>query len=130
MTLQPLTKQGFVVQNKINMQENRKNRRYQTFARARIPGVLEGETLLKDLSVTGCCVECTTQSDIKPGTQYRLEILPEGASNIGKFEILVESRWIRAGSYSSEVGFSIVATPKGKLFQRYVDYLDWRHSVK
>jgi hypothetical protein len=113
-----------------SMQENRKNRRYQTFARARIPGVLEGETLLKDLSVTGCCVECTAQSDIKPDTQYRLEILPEGASNIGGFEIFVESRWIRAGSYSSEVGFNIIASPKGKLFQRYVDYLDWRHSTK
>jgi hypothetical protein len=112
------------------MQENRKNRRYQTFARVRIPGVLEGETLLKDLSVTGCCVECTAQSDIKPGVRYRMEILPENVSKIGKFEILVESRWVRGGSYSSEVGFNIVASPKGKLFQRYVDYLDWRHSVQ
>ncbi|MDR1617669.1 MAG: PilZ domain-containing protein, partial [Treponema sp.] len=67
---------------------------------------------------------------IKPDIQYRLEIFPEGASNIGSFEISVESKWVRAGSYSSEVGFSIVASPKGKLFQRYVDYLDWRHSAK
>jgi hypothetical protein len=130
MTLQTLTKEGLIVQNKNDMQENRKNRRYQTLARVRIPGVLEGETLLKDLSVTGCCVECTAQSDIKPDTQYRLEIFPEGVSKIGNFDLFVESKWIRSGSYSSEVGFNIIASPRGKLFQRYVDYLDWRHSAK
>jgi hypothetical protein len=112
------------------MQENRKNRRYRTLAHARIPGVLEGETILKDMSITGCCVECTARSDLKPGVRYRMEIVPEDASRIGKFEVSVESRWVRAGSYASEVGFSIVASPRGKCFQRYVDYLDWRHSAR
>jgi hypothetical protein len=112
------------------MQENRKNRRYQTLARVKISGVLEGEMLLKDLSVTGCCVECTSLLDIKPDTQYRLEIFPEGVSNIGGFDLFVESKWIRTGNYSGEVGFNIIASPKGKLFQRYVDYLAWRHSAK
>ena len=119
-----------LVQNRTYMQENRKNRRYQTLARVRIPGILEGETLLKDLSVTGCCVECTSLLDIKPDTQYRLEIFPEGASNIGNFDLFVESKWVRTENYSSEVGFNIIASPKGKLFQRYVDYLVWRHSTK
>jgi hypothetical protein len=108
------------------MLDKRKDHRYHTLARARIPGVLEGECLLRDLSVTGCHVECTTLVDIAPDIQYRLEIIPENAAHIGNFELTVQSRWIRSGGYASEAGFAIVASPKGKLFQRYVDYLEYR----
>jgi hypothetical protein len=111
------------------MLENRKNPRYRTLARARIPGILEGENLLKDLSITGCCVECTTIADVQPNTPYQLAIEPESAADIGSFDIAVETKWIRAGDYSSEVGFNIVASPKGRHFQRYVDYLSYRSSL-
>jgi hypothetical protein len=90
---------------------------------------LEGENFLKDLSVTGCCVECTAYSEIKPNIQYQLEIEPESAADIGSFQLSVETIWIRTGSYTGEVGFSIIASPKGKLFQRYVDYLGYRSSL-
>jgi hypothetical protein len=108
------------------MQESRKNLRFRTLARARIQGILGEESLLKDLSVTGCCVECTSLADIQPNIQYTLEIIPEEASKIGKFELLVKTIWVRSGGYSGDVGFAITASPKGKLFQRYVDYLSWR----
>jgi hypothetical protein len=111
------------------MLDNRKSQRYRTLAHARISGILEGDNLLKDLSVTGCCVECTSCADIKPDTTYQMEIIPESASRIGNFELTVETKWIRGGDYSSDVGFSIVASPKGKLFQRYVDYLGYRSSL-
>jgi hypothetical protein len=114
---------------KQSMLENRKNSRYRTFARVKIPGVLGEESLLKDLSVTGCCVESTSYADIQPGIRYKLVIMPESASKIGDFELSVESKWIRSGGYSCEIGFSILESPKGKLFQRYVDYLTWRSSV-
>jgi hypothetical protein len=116
-------------QNAGNVQENRKNPRYRTLAQARIPGVLEGESLLKDLSITGCCVECTVFVDVKPNDRYQLEIKPESVANIGSFQLVVEVKWVRSGDYSSEVGFSIVASPRGKLFQRYVDYLAYRSSL-
>ncbi|MDR1286626.1 MAG: PilZ domain-containing protein [Treponema sp.] len=111
------------------MQENRKNNRYHTLARVKIPGVLGEESLLKDLSVTGCCIESTSYADISPNTRYKLEVMPESAAAIGDFELVVESIWIRSGGYSCEVGFSILESPKGKLFQRYVDYLAWRSSA-
>jgi hypothetical protein len=111
------------------MLENRKNHRYRTMAHVRIPGVLGGENLLKDLSVTGCCVECTGFVDIRPETKYQMEILPESAAKIGDFELTVETKWVRSRGYSSEVGFIIIASPKGKLFQRYVDYLGYRASL-
>jgi hypothetical protein len=110
------------------MPENRKNPRYRSLAHARIPKVLEGENILKDLSVTGCCVESTVIVDIQPDIHYQLEIIPEKTSHIGNFELTVERKWIRSGDYSSEIGFFIVASPKGRQFQRYVDYLSYRST--
>jgi hypothetical protein len=111
------------------MLDNRRSHRYRTLAHVRIPGILEGENLLKDLSVTGCCVECTSWADINPDSQYQIEIFPESASHIGSFKLSVQSKWIRRGEYAGEVGFVITASPKGKLFQRYVDYLGYRSSL-
>ncbi|MDR2433924.1 MAG: PilZ domain-containing protein [Treponema sp.] len=111
------------------MLESRKNPRYRTLARVQIPGVLEGDNLLKDLSITGCCAECTAYTDIKPGCLYQLTVDPESAAKIGSFELSVESKWIRADGYSTEVGFAVVASPKNsKQFQRYIDYLSYRSS--
>ena len=108
------------------LSDNRKNKRYQSIAKALIDGADYGEILLKDLSITGCCLESTIQVDVKPGVPHKIEIHPEKAANIGKFELKVTLIWIRSGSYSTELGFNILESPKGKLFQRYVDYLAWR----
>ncbi|MDR2923816.1 MAG: PilZ domain-containing protein [Treponema sp.] len=108
--------------------EKRKSPRYCTIAQARIPGVLEGDSLLENISITGCCVECTAYSEIKPKMQYELEIIPENAAGIGKFVLHVECLWARSGDYSSQIGFSILSSPKGRLFQRYVDYLAYRSN--
>jgi hypothetical protein len=109
--------------------DNRKDLRYQTLARARIDKVTEADVLLKDLSITGCCIESTVYIAINHGYQYKIEVLPETAAQIGSFELLVEPKWIRASGYSCEAGFSILESPKGRLFQRYVDYLNWRSSM-
>jgi hypothetical protein len=108
------------------MFEKRKHTRYPTLAKVSIPGVSESEAVLKDLSITGCCVEYTVFMDFKKGSQYKALILPDGASRIEKFELELECRWIHSAGYSYEIGFSVIAFPKGKEFQRYVDYLAWR----
>ncbi|HCC37468.1 MAG TPA: PilZ domain-containing protein [Treponema sp.] len=110
------------------MLDNRKNKRYRTLAQVRIPHILEGENLLKDISITGCRVESTAYADIKQGTQYQMEIEPESSSKIGNFFLSVEVKWVRSTGYTGEVGFSVIASPKGKHFQRYVDYLAYRSS--
>jgi hypothetical protein len=65
---------------------------------------------------------------MEPDTQCRIEVIPEDAAHIGSFELTVQSRWVRSKGYASEAGFTIVASPKGRLFQRYVDYLGYRAS--
>ena len=108
--------------------EHRKYSRFLTLAKARIDGANEGETLLRDISVTGCRLECTAYSEIKLNKLYELEIIPESSTKIGTFNLEAESMWTRTGSYSCEIGFTITKSPKGKHFERYVDYLSWRYS--
>ena len=110
------------------MLENRKNPRYKSFAQVRIPKFLGSENILKDISITGFCIECTVITEIQPGNQYQVEVIPEIASNLGSFELTGECKWVQSSSDSSEIGFSVTASPKGKLFQRYVDYLAYRNS--
>jgi len=110
------------------MEDKRKNQRFKTLAQVHIPSILNGENLLKDLSITGCCVECSAYSEIKPDTRYKLEIIPEQKSNIHSFILEVESKWVRSTGYSGEIGFDVIAFPKGKQFQNYVDYLAYRSS--
>ncbi|MDR2185891.1 MAG: PilZ domain-containing protein [Treponema sp.] len=110
------------------MVNKRKSARYYSLAAARIPSVSGGEALLRDLSVTGGCMEYTMFADVQTGTEYTLEIIPEAASNVEKFDLTIEIRWIHYEGYACSVGFNILASPKGKLFQRYVDYLAWRSS--
>jgi hypothetical protein len=66
--------------------------------------------------------------DIKPNIEYKVEILPESQAQIGGFDLMVSSRWIKTSAYSCEIGFAVISSPKGKLFQRYVDYISWRSA--
>jgi hypothetical protein len=108
--------------------EFRSHTRYRSFARVKFQGLAGKENLLKNISILGCCVECTSLADIQPNGRYVLEVIPEAASRIGHFELEVKAVWIRPAGYSGDAGFAITASPKGKLFQRYVDYLSWRDA--
>jgi hypothetical protein len=107
-------------------EDRRYHTRYRSFARIKYQGIAGSENLLKDISVTGCRVECTSLSDIQLDAAYILEIIPEPNAKIGRFELDVKTVWISPSGYSGDAGFSIIASPRGKLFQRYVDYLAWQ----
>lgn len=83
---------------------------------------------MKDISVSGCRIEHTMMIDVEQGKHYTVRIKPEQDSNIGEFDLLVEACWVRPNDCACEAGFSIVESPKGKFFQRYVDYLAYRSS--
>ena len=103
----------------------RDNERYTSHARVRMPGILEGDALLRDFSISGCCIESTIRIDVTLHKTYTLEIIPEKASDVKKFAISAEVRWIRTVDYTFYVGFFIAVSPKGKLFQHFVDYIDY-----
>lgn len=108
----------------------RRNIRYVSFARARIEGLHEGEALLRDLSVTGFRLEFTAAVAFDPQKACCITIVPETKAAVDAFDLQAKPEWSRAGYDTFEVGFSITASPKGKTFQRYVDYLSWISSEK
>ncbi|MDR2792781.1 MAG: PilZ domain-containing protein [Treponema sp.] len=110
------------------MFDQRKHRRYRTIALARLPGMFESEIFLKDLSITGCSIEAAVFIELTRGVVYPIEIIPESASKIGRFEVQGEARWVYLHEDSYEAGFMITASPVKKEFQRYIDYLVWRSS--
>lgn len=89
---------------------------------------MQGDNPLKDISITGCCVESFAPVALQPGVQYELEIEPEKSAFVKNFVLMVEQKWIRPGEESTEIGFVIIASPKGKQFQHYIDYLSYRSS--
>ena len=103
----------------------RKHERYNSIARARIKDINNPGTFIKDLSVTGGCIICEQKTNIKTGEHHAVEIIPEKTSGIGRFDLVVEFKWTHDMDDSVEIGFFILESPKGKLFQRYVDYLSW-----
>lgn len=105
------------------MRENRLNPRYNTMSRARITGVLEGDVKLKNLSITGCCLECKSNHDkIKVNETYRIDIIPKKILK-KEFEIEAECVWIRDRDDLCEIGFHIIFSPTGRHFENYVNYL-------
>ena len=106
--------------------ENRKSRRYPSIARAKIPGLFTGDALLKDISVTGCCIECTMQVEVDPDSEYTITIHPEKEAGVRSFNLIVECKWCHSGACSCCIGFAIKQSPKKKDFLKYVDYLAWR----
>ena len=109
--------------------ENRKNRRFPSIAKVRLPVEYTGETLLKDISVTGCRVECTMHIDIHENSEYAITVCPEDNAGIGSFDLVVDCKWIHSGSYTCDIGFDIKKSPGKRDFERYVDYLTWRHNT-
>ena len=110
------------------MKEQRKNLRYETLATVKIKEIGKEDFPLKDLSITGCRIEFPINKDIMPNMRFSLKIIPENAAEVEPFTINTESRWVSVSGRGCEAGFSLVEPPKGKQFQRYVDYLSWRWS--
>ena len=110
------------------MVEQRKTMRMDTFARVVIKGHNHEEILLRDISVTGCRLECPLNTQIELNIRYLLEIIPEGKTKIDAFELIVESRWKKDCANSFDIGFFILEFTKGIQFQNYVDYLSWRYN--
>ncbi|MDR3334671.1 MAG: PilZ domain-containing protein, partial [Treponema sp.] len=76
------------------MAKNRENIRYNAHAEAHIPGLVNGDVSLKDISSSGCCIESAVPLDLMLNTRYKIQVIPEPAAKIRKFELLVESCWM------------------------------------
>lgn len=104
----------------------KRDARYQTKGQIYIAEVSNTDTLLKNLSSTGMCIESTGLLDIIPNERYSVDIIPEKDSNVGPFSLEIESRWVRTRIKSSDSGFVIVIPPGTSghtALEQYLSYL-------
>ena len=103
-----------------------RNTRFTSKGQVYISQVSNTEAVLKNLSASGLCIESHDFIDVLPKTRYSIDIVPEKDSNIDKFSLEIESRWVKAKMKSSESGFVIVV-PSGTsakvLFEQYLNFL-------
>jgi D-mannonate dehydratase len=103
-----------------------RGKRYQAKGQIYIAEIDNADTLLKNLSSSGLCIKKQGFMDVMPKTRYSVEITPEEESKIEKFDLEIESKWVKAKMKSSESGFVIVVPPgssKKELLEQYLNYL-------
>jgi hypothetical protein len=111
------------------MQEKRISPRYHSLGHANLTGVLKNDLYIKNISITGCCLECLEKVSFpKPDEKCMVEIKPENAARIGKFEFEAECKWVRYTDDTSDIGLTVTVSPQGKHFQNYVDYIAYYKS--
>jgi hypothetical protein len=110
-----------------------RNTRYKTKGQVYIAEVSNTEALLKNLSSSGLCLHGPEFLQIMPKARYLVDIIPEKESNLDKFHLEIESRWVKAKMKSSESGFVIVIPPGGPgktVFEKYLEFLSSQAAVK
>ena len=78
---------------------------------------------LKDLSKSGLSIKSDSYIDIEPNSSYVVAIIPEKETNIEKFKLEIESKWIKLKKSKMESGFSVIVPFDQKEFKEYLDFL-------
>ena len=83
----------------------------------------EKQATLKDLSMHGLSLESKEYINIEPNSPYVVAIIPEKETNVEKFQLEIESRWVKLNKSKMESGFSVLVPFNKKEFKEYLEYL-------
>jgi hypothetical protein len=86
----------------------------------------EGEGLLKNVSVSGCCLESVTYVAITPGKAYQTRIDPGADIDMEPFTLNLLVSWTRSSEMIFEAGFSLEANKKDPRLEHYREQLQAR----
>ena len=89
----------------------------------------EKEASLRDLSEHGIRIESDTYIDIEPNSPYVIAIIPEKETNIEKFQLEIESRWVKLNKSKMESGFSVIVPFDQDEFKNYLEYLALKNKT-
>jgi hypothetical protein len=101
---------------------NPRQPRYDCLAVVKVNG-FEGKAVLRNVSVSGFCMESKTYVHMQPGEQYTMEITPVAESGIAVFSVKVEARWVKSEVDHFNVGFLMVNSAAERHLAKYIDYL-------
>jgi len=81
------------------------------------------EASLRDVSKHGLSIKSDKYLDIEPNSPYVIAIIPEEETNIKKFQLEIESRWVKLNKSRMESGFSVIVPFNESEFKDYLEYL-------
>jgi len=81
------------------------------------------EVSLRDLSVHGLSIKTDNYVSIEPNSSYVVAIIPEKETQVEKFELKIESKWIKLNKSKMESGFSVLVSFDESEFKEYLEYL-------
>lgn len=84
---------------------------------------------LRDISQSGLSIESENHIDIEPNSSYVIAIVPEKETNIDKFMVEIESRWVRLKKSKMESGFSVIVPFEQKEFKEYLEFLAQKNKT-
>ena len=87
------------------------------------------EAKLRDLSSRGLSIKCDGYIDIEPNSSYVIAVIPEKESNIEKFQMEIESRWVKINKHKMESGFSVIVPFDENEFKDYLQYLTEKGKI-
>ena len=83
----------------------------------------ESEANLRDLSQHGLSIKTDNYIDIAPRAPYVIIVIPEKETKIEKFQLEIESRWVKLNKTQLESGFSVMVAFDEKEFNDYLKFL-------
>ena len=83
----------------------------------------EKEVSLRDVSRHGLSIKSKDYINIEPNSSYVIAIIPEQETNIKKFQLEIESRWVKLNKSKMESGFSVMVPFNKSEFSDYLEYL-------
>ena len=84
----------------------------------------EGEGLLRNVCLTGCCMESVTYVAIKPDDIYQVRIIPGVTEKTEPFTMKLVVTWTKSSETLFEAGFHVEAGQTGNSpIKRYADSL-------
>ena len=81
------------------------------------------EASLRDLSEHGLSIKSEGFINIEPNESYVIAVIPEEGAHKEKFQLEIESKWIRLNKFQMESGFSVLVSFNEKEFKEYLEYL-------
>jgi hypothetical protein len=83
----------------------------------------EGEGLLKNVGLSGCCLESVTYVAVEPNRVYQATIKPSADINMKPFNLGLVVKWTKSCETFFEAGFSVEGGKKNPFLDRYVKQL-------
>ena len=90
----------------------------------------ETEASLRDLSESGIRIQSKEYINIEPNSSYVIAVIPEEETNIEKFKLEIESRWVKINKSKMESGFSVIVPFNKDEFKSYLEYLAQKQKAE